>query len=386
LLIEPCNYLDHPPGGQLSFVKQMIAVFGNRLALVGCSTDKTPVGVWIDKKIGDTTYKYLNIGRISRDAGKPLVPARLKAFLRLHLYKNFILSSGIRNAFINAPEVLIAISGWKFNSLCYCFHGVENPLKMSRYRWSRLFVSLFDRKLIDGLRYVDTILACADETAISSLIRRSSGKLDKNKVTQFPTRYNETIFYPEHMAIARKGLKLDLNAKIIVSTGRINRVKGWDLILEAFKDFKNNHDYVAKLIFVGDGEDRSLLQAKIYEYHLQNEVTITGFQSPDKVAAYLNAANIFVVGSYREGWSVSMLEALGCGKPIVSTNVSGAYELVDHGKNGYVINSRDPNEYAEAMFVAFDLPQINQVSLELAEKYKMKNLARDIGLIWRPLA
>lgn len=49
LLIEGCDFVDYPTGGQLSFARQMMRTFGNRLALVGISTDDTPVGVWLKK-------------------------------------------------------------------------------------------------------------------------------------------------------------------------------------------------------------------------------------------------------------------------------------------------------------------------------------------------
>ncbi len=52
LFIEICNYKDYPLGGHLSFAKHILSAFGNQLALVGCTTDDTPIGKWTKKKIG----------------------------------------------------------------------------------------------------------------------------------------------------------------------------------------------------------------------------------------------------------------------------------------------------------------------------------------------
>ena len=112
----------------------------------------------------------------------------------------------------------------------------------------------------------------------------------------------------------------------------------------------------------------------------------TGFQPPREVARHLRAADLAVVGSHREGWSVAMLEALACGLPMVATDVSGARELVRPGENGFVVGAREPGAFAQAMAAALRLPRAREVSLALAADYRLDRLAARLGARWGVLA
>ena len=114
-------------------------------------------------------------------------------------------------------------------------------------------------------------------------------------------------------------------------------------------------------------------------------VRITGFQKPGQVVSYLNAANVAVVGSYVEGWSASMLEALACGKPIVSTEVSGAKAMVIEGRNGFIVNNRDPVRFSEAMQKALQLPEAERVSRSIAAEYDLEQFGKRLTLLFPPL-
>lgn len=80
-----------------------------------------------------------------------------------------------------------------------------------------------------------------------------------------------------------------------------------------------------------------------------------------------------------------MLEMLACGKPIVSTDVSGTGAMIKEGENGFIIKGRDPKCFAEAIRKASVLPDAADVSLEIAGKYSIETLAGDLGRIWEPL-
>lgn len=88
LLIEPCDFDEYPKGGQLCFAKQMAAVFGPRLALVGISTDTTPVGRWVEKRIGDAACEFLSVGRWKKTATKPIIPSRIHAYLGIRRHRH----------------------------------------------------------------------------------------------------------------------------------------------------------------------------------------------------------------------------------------------------------------------------------------------------------
>jgi glycosyltransferase involved in cell wall biosynthesis len=385
LIIENCNFTDYPTGGQLSFARQMMYAFGNRLALVGLTTDNTPIGTWVEKEIDGIRFLFFSVGRRQGSARKPIIPERLSMFIDLMRYRKKILSSGINNVFTQAPEILMVVSRWRMKSICYDFPGIENPLVMPRYTWGKRLANLYDRELFKALKKVDVILACADETSIQDLTRRSKGLLQRDRIVHFPTRVDTSVFRATEKHIAREALNLPPDRLIIMSCGRISHVKGWDLLLDSFSMLFNKFPQ-AIFIFVGDGEERNLLNAHATALGLDGKVIITGFQKPEMVASYINAADLIVVGSHKEGWSIAMLEALACGKNVVSTNISGASVMISEGINGFIVRSRNPKMFATAIENALSLPDPNETSIAVSEKYALKHLQKDIAKLWEPLS
>ncbi len=384
LFIEPCDFESYPVGGRLSFAKQMMAAFGNRLALVGYATDATPVGRWVTKSFEGVPYDFLAIGRRVLAGRKPFVPARLTAYLDVMRHRRTILSRGLRCAFTQSPETVITIHSWPWESLCYMSPGHANPLRMPRYRWGKLFAGLYDKRLSEALQAVDVILACADQEGIADIAGRSKGRLRPEQILSFPTRVDRALFRPRPQMTIRQRFGMTGPGPFVVTCGRINQVKGWGLLVEAFACFVQSHPD-ARLVFVGDGEDRVALEKTITKRNLEEAVSLTGFQPQDRVAQYLSAADVVVVGSHKEGWSVAMLEALACGQVVVSTEVSGARDMIVEGQNGLVVPGRDPQRFACAIEQALVMETPNPVSLQIAEKYSLANLGRDMSLLWAPL-
>ncbi len=383
--MEGCNYVDFPMGGSLTFVKQLCKALGNRLALVGLSTDETPVGRWVQRRIDGVEYAYFATHHCRPQASKPLIPARITCHWNLRRHLDAIRSVGIGDVFISSPELLMAASSASWDSICYCFPGVENPVANSRYPWLRWTAALVERRLFKTLKNVDRILASADDASIDALVKRSRGLLSREQIVQFPTRFDSDIFRPQDKQHAREQLGLNGGGFIVVASGRLNWGKGWDLILESAVLAKRDRPEL-EVVFVGDGEDRQLLRGRAQTLGLQANVRITGYVVPEQVSAYLNAADVVAVGSHREGWSIAMLEAIACGKAIVTTAVSGATAMVRDGENGFVIGTRDPQEYAQRMLAAASLPGSQQVSLEIARQYDSHHLASDLAKLWPPMA
>jgi glycosyltransferase involved in cell wall biosynthesis len=385
LLIEGCDFDGFPSGGQLAVAKQMMAAFGDRLALVGICTDDTPIGRWVQRELGGARYWFYGVGRRRISAAKSLVPARATEYLWLSRHREGVLSLGLRAAFLQAPEDLLVVARWRLESLGYCFPGVTSPLATTRYRWARPFARWFDAGLFGALDRADAVFASADERAIDGLVARSAGRLRRERVHALPTSYDSRVFASRPRELARRELGLASSCRLLVCNGRISQVKGWELLLEALQRLAPG-DPQLTLAFVGDGEDRARLMAMAAKLRVADRVRVTGFLPPARVAQWLNAADLALVGSHTEGWSVAMLEALACGKPLVSTEVSGARQMIREAENGFIVRSRDPEEYAGAVRRALALQGAARVSLELARHYALPELARRIGRVFKPLS
>lgn len=385
LLIEGCDFTAFPIGGQLTSAMNFMRAFGDKVGLVGYSRRGEPTGRWVRKRFGGAEYWFFGVAAHRSEAGRPLIPRRLSFFLSLRKHRDAILSLGCRRVLMQAPESLLAGRGWNWESICYRMAGTSNALDGCRYFIGRALARVFESQFIDRLRNVDTILASADSESIDRFVRRAGGRIEPERIVAFPTRVDTSHFRPMPRGESRAAIGVAETALLAVTVGRIARPKGWRFLLDSFQRFQAGHSH-AMLIFVGDGEDRGCLEAEIGSRNLGDSAFVTGAVPRPKVAEYLNAADLVVIGSEGEGWSLAMTEALASGKPLVSTVVSGASAMVLNGQNGFILERRDPDEFARAMGAALFLDRAAEVSLALAQNYSVSTLARDLCAAWPALA
>lgn len=123
----------------------------------------------------------------------------------------------------------------------------------------------------------------------------------------------------------------------IVSVGRLEYVKGYDMLVDAMNILVNRLSLDVHLCLVGDGSLRTTLEQKIYSYCLQDHIALTGIQT--NPYPYMAAADLFVCPSRQEGFNIAILEAMTLGKPVISTNCAGPSEILFNGKYGLLIDS-----------------------------------------------
>lgn len=381
VLIEACDFEKTPIGGQLSFCKQLIEIYGDQLVLIGVNSAKEPVGRWFKKNISEQSFQCFNLYN-SSSKKKPIVPLRIQTMVYLFKYRNKIFrETSNLPFFVNSPETMIALTFFRQvkEKYWYIFHGVENPLAMPRYVWGKLFAQLFEYLLFKSLRHADRILACADKRAISSLLAKIKKTQLKTDIIQFSTRYDDNCFYPDRSTLQHLITKHN-NVKKLVVTGRINEVKGWPFILQMIKAYIRLYSNPnVEVVFVGDGEDRHKLESTSKAIGIDNYVKVTGFLTKDKVRKHYQDCDLVLVGSHKEGWSISMLEALACGKSIVTTDVSGASDMIESGVNGFICMERNPELFAKMVNRALrQFPFINEFSIDVASKYKLSNMKHSL--------
>jgi len=381
LHLENCNFVDRPLGGSLTFARQMISVLGNRAALVGLADVAQPKGQWHQRLINDVEYDYFGFAGVQLDFKRPLVPDRLRVYLAMRRWLPAIRQKGIKRIFVGCPEILLAAQNYKWDSVCYSFAGVANPVTSSRYPALRCLAGAFEKQLFKALAKTKaTMVAAADDRAIEAMAQRSNGLIKASDVIKFPTRFDDKLFVPMDSASCRQELELPMERKIIVCNGRLSMVKGWALLVDAFKILQKKHPQ-SLLIFIGDGEDRTQVETACVSLPKESYI-LAGRVTPEQVVKYLNAADVVAIPSLVEGWSNAMIEALGCGKPMVSTPISGAFDMVTEGKNGYIVMERNPQDYADALLKAFDLGPYNPVSLTMSRTFSVSTLAQDFDRIW----
>lgn len=105
------------------------------------------------------------------------------------------------------------------------------------------------------------------------------------------------------------------------------------------------NDIQAKLLLVGDGPDRQRAEQRCRELGICNHVRFLGKQ--EQVEEVLSIADLFLIPSGAETFGLAALEAMGCGVPVVSSNIGGLPEVNIHGKTGFLCDLDDIDCMAE---------------------------------------
>ena len=137
---------------------------------------------------------------------------------------------------------------------------------------------------------------------------------------------------------------------VIMTFGRLaseERYKGFDEVLEVLPDLARQIPNLAYLI-VGDGQDRSRLEAKARSLRMQDRVIFAGRISEAEKADHYRLADAYVMPSQGEGFGIVYLEALACGVPVVASNADGSREAVRNGELGELVDPRNPEEIKAA--------------------------------------
>lgn len=195
------------------------------------------------------------------------------------------------------------------------------------------------------LQKVDAIVATTRETeaeAIAFGVPEERVHILGNGVDMFcfkPRNETERTQIREKFGITADG--------IVIFVGRLSKEKNPDGLLQAWKIALPHLPTGWKLLLVGDGPMFAELASYIETEGLTSSVYLTGYQS--NVDEWMAAADIYVLPSYWEGLSNTMLEAMASGLPVVSTRVSGSIEIVEETNAGMVVDVGQINKLAEAV-------------------------------------
>jgi glycosyltransferase involved in cell wall biosynthesis len=126
----------------------------------------------------------------------------------------------------------------------------------------------------------------------------------------------------------------------------LHSVKSLETLIDAFRPIVARWPH-ARLWLVGDGPQRSELIQRVADANLRFNVLLPG--SFDDIESILHAADVFVLPSLHEGLSVSLLEAMSAGVPVIASDIPGNREVIEHDRNGLLFPTRDTDTLAEQL-------------------------------------
>lgn len=163
----------------------------------------------------------------------------------------------------------------------------------------------------------------------------------------------------------------------LISVAKLMQVKGYDRLVEVAKRLKDE-GFPIHVYIVGVGEEKENLENQIIELGVKDDWTFVGFKSnPYK---YVKNADLYVCSSRREGFSTAVTESLIVGTPVVSTNCSGAYELLgENNEYGIVVENNEEGLYQGLKKMLGEKGLLEEYKLkakERGEKFDKKNTVK----------
>lgn len=170
--------------------------------------------------------------------------------------------------------------------------------------------------------------------------------VDAERVDVVENGVDTSLFSPRDRGVARRELGVDLERRLIVYVGRIERRKGVFELLEAFGTIAPLHPSV-DLALIGPGEDEA--ECRGLAAPLGARVRFLGAQPLPEVARWLAASDVLTLPSHDEGTPNVVLEALSSGRRVVATRVGGIPAAVPDPALGELVPARDPAALASAL-------------------------------------
>jgi glycosyltransferase involved in cell wall biosynthesis len=167
----------------------------------------------------------------------------------------------------------------------------------------------------------------------------------------------------------------DRRITVFGNVARFSDAKDHVGLLHAFDAVRRVHP-ASRLLLVGDGETRPVIEATIRELVLEDWVHLTGMRQD--VPAMLRCMDIFVLSSQREGMPISVLEAMAAGLPVITTDVGGIREVVADGVTARIVPPRDRDMLCRAMCWMLEQPEARTEMAATGEKLVRTRYEHDV--------
>ncbi|MHA1284843.1 MAG: glycosyltransferase family 4 protein [Promethearchaeota archaeon] len=165
-------------------------------------------------------------------------------------------------------------------------------------------------------------------------------------------------FNPEKITVIHNGIEIpkiiskekNRNSFIIGSAGRLFPVKNYPLFIKIAKQLRNLSD---KFYFelVGEGPEYYNLKKLVKTFKIEDSFFIKKFT--DNMRDFYNGLDLYINTSFHEGIPLTILEAMSYGIPVVASNVGGINEIILNGVNGYLVDSKNPDDYLKICYNLF---------------------------------
>lgn len=267
---------------------------------------------------------------------------------------NWLIPQGIIQSFFKKPYLLIC-------------HGSD--------------VMAMNKGIIRTLKQNALRKASAIATVSNELKRQIKQNFSVSNVTVLPMGVYAADFYMRQSKMPCEG------CKTVLFVGRLEKIKGVKYLIDAMKEIN------AKLIIVGDGSLRKELEKQAFNQ--ERKIMFYGAVNHSQLPDIYASADVFVAPSITlengstEGFGLVLIEAMAAGIPVIGTRTGGIQDIIQDGKNGYLVEEKNSQEIAERVnqllsnrqlhetisvnalntALKYDWEKIGDLYLQLIEKY-----------------
>jgi glycosyltransferase involved in cell wall biosynthesis len=233
------------------------------------------------------------------------------------------------------------------------------------------------QQMLDAANHANRLLA------VSEALGRDMVALGmpKGRIRVHYTGLDRGRFHPRDRAKARKAVAASLGipetGPLVVTPGALIERKGQRLVIEALSRLPG-----ARLALAGGGGDEAALRALANNLGLAERVHFLGIVTHDVLPALLCAGDVMALPSASEGLANAWVEALGCGTPIVITDVGGASELVTSPSAGQLVE-RSADAVAQGIAAVLADPPAQADVAANADRFSWDRNAENLVEIWR---
>ncbi len=219
------------------------------------------------------------------------------------------------------------------------------------------------------------------------------------KIEVIPCGVDLDLFHPRPQDEAKAYIDMPQEHKMVLFVGRIEPLKGIDVLMEAMaivlRETDQPRDEICLCIIGGEPDTEQLdhemerLQAMREKLGIGDVVTFLGKRDQDILPYYYSAAEVCVVPSHYESFGMVALEAMACGTPVIASRVGGLTFTVKDGSTGFLVPDDDPRPLAGRLSLLLTDESLRRTmghqATQLAKRYGWSIVAGQVVALYREL-
>ncbi len=228
-------------------------------------------------------------------------------------------------------------------------------------QFSPAIIARFRDALLNANRVIGVSLA------FSELMKKVVPEI--NPIT-IQNSYNSDLFRIIPKEELKKRLKLDSFSLVLIYVANLIPQKRHIDVIKAMSFFRGKN---IKLVLIGDGSEKDNILNEITNLHIENQVSLISSLPQRELTYWYNASDVVIFPSLKDSFGLSLVEAMACGCPAISTPTYGPLEIVQRGENGFFVDFKAPDQIAQQIEKFYENPElINTMGFKAAESVKLR--------------